>query len=220
MSAGRPSSDPVERYVAELAAAVHGPARVKSRLIEEIREGLTDTVEAYARGGLSREEAARRAVREFGTPEELAPSWQRELTIAQARHTARAAGLTVPLLVVCLLLLRGAVDDGWGVLGLHLAGVAVAAALLAAGALAATGSPGRRLRVPSRLPLVVAWSGTGAAMAMGVGALGFVVVAVLDRNWPLTALAGALAAASHALLASTARTCRQYARLPLTPRPT
>ncbi|WP_324603858.1 MULTISPECIES: permease prefix domain 1-containing protein [unclassified Streptomyces] len=80
---------------------MHGPALIKARMIEEIRGGLADTVAAYTSAGTAHPRAARLAVDEFGTVDEIAPGCQRELTVAQARHTARAVALTAPFLVAC-----------------------------------------------------------------------------------------------------------------------
>ncbi|TDC57683.1 hypothetical protein E1281_03835, partial [Actinomadura sp. KC345] len=129
------TGDVVEDYVESLAANLHGPSRVKARLVEEIRDGLHDTVEAHTTGGMPFDRAAHQAVREFGTGEELLPHCQRELTIAQTRHTARAAALNIPILAGCWLLIWTAgLGEGWPsrLLTVHLAGVAVTAALLAA----------------------------------------------------------------------------------------
>ncbi|MGW6462013.1 permease prefix domain 1-containing protein [Streptomyces sp. NPDC055078] len=212
------AADPVEEYVTALAAAVHGPARVKARMVEEIRDGLSETVAAHIRAGVPRGHAARLAVREFGTVAELAPSWQSELTIAQTRHTARAAALAIPLLVLCGLLVRGA-DGGQGwelrLLTVHLAGVAALAGLLAAGTLATTGFLARRRSVPPRLPLAVAWTGTATALATALATLGLVTASFPAQHWQLTALAGALTAGSHALVAGPARALRHCARLGL-----
>ncbi|GAA1548233.1 hypothetical protein GCM10009730_66680 [Streptomyces albidochromogenes] len=217
-TAGR-TADPVEEYAATLAGALYGPARDKARLVEEVRDGLAETVAAYADEGLPRDEAARQAVLEFGSPEEIAPSCQRELTIAQARHTARAVGLAAPFLIACWYLVWSA-DPGqdWLLprtaqqLAAHLAGVAGTAALLAAAMTAVTGTLARRLPTPHRLPLAVAWAGTTASVAMAVAALALTVAALLATNWPLIALAGSLAAVSHAVVAASARACRRCAR--------
>ncbi|AZM53737.1 hypothetical protein DMA15_15085 [Streptomyces sp. WAC 01529] len=216
----------LQEYVADLGAALHGPAKAKSRLIGEVRDGLADTAAAYADAGLGEEEAARRAVREFGSVGELVPSCQRELTVAQARHTARAVTLAAPFLIGCWYLARSAGHDlAWDVsrapqlLAVHLAFVATAAALLAAVTLAATGSLARRLPAPNRLPLLVAWAGTTASGAMAAATLALTTAAALATNWPLLAFAGALAAASHAALAPSARACRHCARLPAPPHP-
>ncbi|MEU6038353.1 permease prefix domain 1-containing protein [Actinomadura sp. NPDC047616] len=212
--------DPVEEYVASLAAILRGPARAKNRMVQEIRDGLTDAADAHAGEGMPRRRAVREAVREFGTPEEIAPSCQRELTIAQARHTARVVALTVPCLLACWYLLRsGGPGDGWQppravqMLAAQLAGVATGAALPAAATLAVTGVLARRLPTPHRLLVAVAWAGTTAAVVMGVAAMALAVASLLAADWPLVALAGVLAAASHAAVASSARACRQCVRL-------
>lgn len=213
--------DPVAEYVAALSAALHGPVRAKSRMIQEIRDGLTDTVEAYLRDGVPHDRAARLAVREFGTPEQLAPSCQRELTIAQTRRTALSVTLSVPLLIACWHLIWTS-GQGWQLqqtaqlVAVQLAAVAAVATLLTAAALAATGALARKLRTPERLPLAVAWAGTTAGVAMVVATLALAVLSPLATNWPLVTLAAMVTALSHGMVASSARACRRCARLPVT----
>jgi len=221
MNAISRQAGPIEDYVAALTAALRGPARAKARMIGEIRDGLVDTVAAHTRDGMPYQRAADQAVAEFGTPDELVPSCQRELTIAQARHTARAVALTAPLLIACWCLARtGNHDQSWShtpqLLAVHLAGVATVAALLAATTLAITGPLARRLPTPHRLPLAVAWTGTTASVAMAVATLALATASILATNWLLLAFAGVLAAASHAVVATSARACRQCACLPTT----
>lgn len=84
--AGR-HEDPVEDYVLTLTAALRGPVRAKARIIDEIRDGLTDAVAARSASGLSYEDAARREVQTFGTPAQIAPPCQQELTLHQVRRT-------------------------------------------------------------------------------------------------------------------------------------
>ncbi|MFI1679174.1 permease prefix domain 1-containing protein [Streptomyces sp. NPDC020607] len=199
--------NPIDDHVAALTAALRGPERAKSRLIEEMYDGLTDTAAAYADAGVDEEEAARLAVREFGTVADLAPACQHELTIAQARHTARTITLTAPFLLACWYLARG--DLLWQQLAAHLTLIATLAALLAAATLAATGTLARRLPTPHRLPLTVAWVGTTASAAMAVAALSLTIAAVLATNWLLLTAAGVLAAASHAVVATSVRACRR-----------
>ncbi|MYR46401.1 permease prefix domain 1-containing protein [Streptomyces sp. SID5910] len=212
--------DPVEEYVTALEAALHGPVRAKARLVEEVRDGLMDTVSERTGAGLPYGLAAEEAVREFGTTDDLVPGCQRELTIAQARHTARSIALTVPLLLACWCLVRnsGHTRD-WGLPGTaqlvaaHLAGIAVGAAVLATGALAATGTLARRLPVPDRLPRVVGWTGTAASVSIAVATPALAIACVLATNWPFIALACMLAAASHGVMAGSVRACRRCARL-------
>ncbi|MFI0352160.1 permease prefix domain 1-containing protein [Actinomadura sp. 9N407] len=207
-----PIEDPVEDYAAELADALHGPARAKERMVREIRDGLADTVAAYRMQGMPYERAARLAVHEFGTVGEVAPSCQPELTIAQTRHTARAVGLTIPFLIACSLLIRTA-GQGWA-LWLPV-GAAATAALLGAATLAVTGTLARRLPMPARLPLAIAWTGTTTGVVTALAAPALAIASAVVADWPLTVLAGALAAASHAMVAGSARACRRCARLPV-----
>ncbi|MGP4109385.1 permease prefix domain 1-containing protein [Streptomyces sp. 4N509B] len=219
--AGR--DDAVAAHAAALAAALHGPARAKARMVEEIRDGLADTVAAYTRDGWPYDRAAEQAVEEFGTPDELAPSCQRELTVAQTRHTAWTLALTTPFLFACWYLIwaagaarvaEGPLPRAVQLLALNLAGVAATAALLGVVALATTGALGRRLRrPPRRLSWAVAWFGTVASVAMVVATLALALLSPLAATWPLLALALALSAAAHALVASSARACRRCARL-------
>ncbi|MGW9362264.1 permease prefix domain 1-containing protein [Streptomyces albidoflavus] len=214
-----PVDDPVERYAVELAAALRGPAGARERLVAEVRDGLGETVVAYEAAGAPPERAAREAVAEFGSVAEVAASCQRELTVAQARHTARALALTGPFLLACWWLVRGTGDGQGGVSGFaHQVAVqlssAAVAVVLAALALAATGAWGRWLPVAAeRLPAAVAWTGTAASVAMAVTTLTLATASFLAEQWPLTVLAGALAAASHAVVAGSARVCRECARL-------
>ncbi|NWF26528.1 hypothetical protein HW130_09620 [Streptomyces sp. PKU-EA00015] len=223
MSAVSPRTDPIEDYVSALSAALHGPERTKARMVAEVREGLADAVSERTRVGLTYQRAAQQAVREFGTADELVGSWQRELTIAQARHTARAIALTLPFVIACWYLVQRAGNEPtWQLprtaqlLAVHLAGVSALAALLAAVALAATGTLARWLPTPDRLPLTVAWAGTGASVSMALATLALAVSASLATDWLLLAFAGALAATSHALVAGSARSCRRCARLTTT----
>lgn len=208
-------TDPVTTYAATLTAALHGPPRKKSRMVAEISDGLSDTVAAYTRDG----RPAEQAVRDFGTPAELVPACQRELTIAQARRTAGAIALTGPLLIACwyaLWTVDGVLPRTALVLAIHLAGIA---AVLAALALAATGRLSRWLPTPPRFPLAVAWMGTIASVAMAVATLTLAVAAIGALDWPLIALAAVLGVASHGTVASSARACRQCARLTERPHP-
>ncbi|GAA2468068.1 hypothetical protein GCM10010405_60910 [Streptomyces macrosporus] len=181
-----------------------------------MRDGLADTVAAYVDQGLPHDHAVRRAVREFGTVEELVPSCQRELTVAQVRHTARSVALTAPLLVVCWYLLivghGGRLPSLAWWLVLPPAGVAAGATLLAAATLTTTGALARRLPTPHRLPTATAWAGTAAGAATGLSALALAVSSPLAANWPLVALAGVLAAVFHTVVAASARVCRRCVR--------
>ncbi|WP_030744807.1 permease prefix domain 1-containing protein [Streptomyces sp. NRRL F-5135] len=219
MSGAGRRADPVEEYAATLAAALRGPARAKARMVEEMRDGLADAAEAHTRQGTPRRRAVDLAVREFGTVDEVAPSCQRELTVAQTRHTARTVVLSAPLLIVCWYPLLAA-GDGPGrelpgparLLAVQLAGVAAVAALLAVVTLAATGPLARRLPVPRGLPLAVAWTGTTAGVAMVLATLTLAIASPSAGNWPLITFACGLTAVAHGMVAASARMCRVCAR--------
>ena len=99
------ATSPVERYLAELAARLRGPRAVRLRVLAEVRDGLTDTIETHLAGGVPPDAAATAAVREFGDPDVIARSFADELATASARRTIAAFILTGPLVGVWWLLL-------------------------------------------------------------------------------------------------------------------
>ncbi|MBN6037301.1 permease prefix domain 1-containing protein [Amycolatopsis sp. 195334CR] len=204
------SEDPVEEYAVALADALHGPARAKARMVGEIRDGLADAITEHTAAGVPHRQAVEAAVREFGTVEELVPSCQRELTIGQTRATSRVVALTVPVLIVCWL----AVWSGRELpeAAQVLAAVAVVAVLAAGITLATTGALARRLPMPPLLPLVAAWTGTTASVAMPLATVVLVFAASEHRAWPLVLPAAVLSVVSHGVVAASARACRQCAR--------
>ncbi|MDW4905893.1 permease prefix domain 1-containing protein [Streptomyces sp. ADMS] len=78
----------IDRYVEELAEALHGPRAAKADLLTEARDGLFDAAEAYEESGLDRESAERLAVADFGAVQTIAPDYQAELGLAEGRRTA------------------------------------------------------------------------------------------------------------------------------------
>ncbi len=200
---------PIEEHVAALAVALHGPARAKARILTEVRDCLTDAATALAHDA----DPPGAAVRDFGPVDEVAPAFQRELSIAQARRTARMVALAAPVLAACWLLgAQPGRPPAVHLLAAHLGGVTAATALLAAAALAATGTLARRLPTPRRLPSMVAWTGTTASVALAVSAVTLTATSALAGNWVLSTLLGALTIASHARVAASARACRACAR--------
>jgi hypothetical protein len=200
----------IESYAEELAAELRGPARVKARMVQEIRDGLADTAAARVEAGLPPEEAVRDAVSEFGTPAEVAPSCQRELTLAQTRHTAFALLATVPVLLGCWHL-AWTIGRDQGIppsqTAQLLATIAGTAAVVGFAALLIT----RRLSVPDRLPLIMAWTGTAASIAMPLTTIALATALPLADNWPLLLIIAAGTAAAHSALANSAKTCRECA---------
>lgn len=82
------SDDPRSACLRELSARLVGPRRARRSLLTEAADHLTDAADAYRRVGLAPDAAARRAVADFGTPDQVAPGFQSTLAVAAARRTA------------------------------------------------------------------------------------------------------------------------------------
>jgi hypothetical protein len=91
--------DPVAAHVAALERALHGPARARRSMIDEIRDGLRDAEAAHRAEGVDPHRAAAQAVRDFGAVHEIAPLMQEELTARQARWAALLLAAAFPALV-------------------------------------------------------------------------------------------------------------------------
>jgi len=87
--------EPIERYLAELNRALRGPRRAKADLLAEVRGGLDDAVTSYMDSGEPAAVAGRRALADFGEVPVVAPGFQAELSLAQARRTALWVTLAV-----------------------------------------------------------------------------------------------------------------------------
>ncbi|MEW2556056.1 permease prefix domain 1-containing protein [Streptomyces zhihengii] len=202
----------VEGHVAALAEGLHGPARARARLLREAHDGLSDAVADLVGRGVPEGRAAERAVRDFGTPDEVRPAFQAELTLAQARGTSRLLALVLPALIACWYLAAAvapAPGDAAALLAGLLGAVAVGGTLLAAGAAAMTGALGRVVPAPARLPEAVAWTATCMSVALAVGALSLTAVWTASGDWAAAGAAGALTLLSHARVGSSARACRR-----------
>jgi hypothetical protein len=78
----------IEDYLSELASWLPAP------IVAELADGLRETYLAHRRAGLTREDAARRSVAEFGDPAAVIAEF---VAINPARRAARALLLTGPL---------------------------------------------------------------------------------------------------------------------------
>jgi hypothetical protein len=87
----------ISRYVDSLDERLRGPAAVKADLLAEARDSLDDAAHGYRDGGLSEEDAERRAVEEFGPLAVVAPGYQAELAAAHAATTLRTVAVLIPL---------------------------------------------------------------------------------------------------------------------------
>lgn len=75
-------------YLTRLDAALVGSRRARRGLLAEASDHLVDATDALAGAGLTPDEAARRAVADFGSVEEVAPDYQEILAATSARRTA------------------------------------------------------------------------------------------------------------------------------------
>ena len=98
---GREAAPPpgaIESYLAEVAAALPGPARARGDIVAELRGGLLDTIDAHRSAGLTAGTATDAALREFGHPRQLASAFGPELAASQARRVALTLVATGPLI--------------------------------------------------------------------------------------------------------------------------
>lgn len=205
-------------YLRELERRLRGPVRVRADLLAEARDSLLDAAEAYRRAGLDAGEAERRAVADFGAVEEVAPSYQTELALAQGRRTAGLL-LAMPLLTVVWALVWWSKPTAGGqapavavLAGRVWDGVALACLVGAGVAVVATGRGLRRIRAPRRIARL-----TGvAALAAGTvaAALWVPLVALAPRQaindltaWPPVAAAWLCSAAVTVAMIGSARRC-------------
>jgi hypothetical protein len=117
VTAGNLGSTPaVERYLAELGARLLGPRTARTRVLTEIRDGLTETIDACRADGMQPDVAAATAIGEFGDPTTVAKSFDAELATAFARRTIAIFILTGPMVGIWWLLLLHAAPWRTGVL--------------------------------------------------------------------------------------------------------
>jgi hypothetical protein len=167
------TSDPIASHVSTLARALHGPRRTRRCMIAEVRSGLLDAAEAHQDAGLPPEQAATRAVREFGTVREIAPSLQDELTARQGRRAALVFALVFPAMILTwdLLWSSGLVrrePDTVGELVVTLAGLQdKAAVVIAVAAFALLAATFLRSVPPRLVTRAIGVTGTAGALVCG-----------------------------------------------------
>ena len=66
----------IDAYIAELEAALRGPRRARLDLLTETRDSLMDATEAYVHQGMELTAAQRRALRDFGEIDVIAPKYR------------------------------------------------------------------------------------------------------------------------------------------------
>jgi hypothetical protein len=80
-------TDTIDGHLRALAAVLPGPARARTSLLGEARDGLVDAATAYRAAGYPPERAEELAVADFGTVGELAAEYRAELALSQGRRT-------------------------------------------------------------------------------------------------------------------------------------
>ncbi len=215
----------VERYLAEVASRLPGPARARSGIVAELRSGLLDATDTHRSAGLPPAEAAAAAIREFGSPEQIAGGFLPEIAASHARRVATVLLATGPLVgllwlataAASHLAIRIAMFWHWTTppaglgAGVQLVAAAVAVTACAGAAgIAVTGRLSRWLpAVPRHAPLAAAIAGFGAVGADGLGLilLAAELAAVPGKVSLLPAAAAAAASLARLLIASRAA-CR------------
>ena len=80
----------VPLYLGRLQASLVGPRGARRDLLREVADHLEDAVEALEQSGVDGPTAQEVAIREFGTPAEVAPGLQKTLAVSSAHRTGRA----------------------------------------------------------------------------------------------------------------------------------
>jgi hypothetical protein len=170
--------DPVEAYLAAVAARLPGPAAARAAITDELRDGLLETLATHRTRGCSQQEATAAAIAEFGDPPTVAAAFGPELAAVQARRVALGLLVSGPLIGLTWIAVaavnalppwRQQLTGPW--LALPLIGLALAVACPALGlTIAATGRLGRRLggrlgRRASFPPTAAAVAGLAAVLA-------------------------------------------------------
>jgi hypothetical protein len=176
---GQPTGlDAVADYLSTVGARLAGPLAARTRIIDELRDGLTEALEVHLARGRTPQGATAAAVAEFGDPRMVAVAFGPELAAVQARRVALGLLATGPLVgsawiaavaVNALPPWRHQLTGPW--LALPLVGLALAVACPALGlTVAATGRLGRRLggwlgRRATVPPTAAAVAGLAAVLA-------------------------------------------------------
>ena len=176
---------PVERYLAQLAVGLHGPARARAAVVDEVRGSLDDAIDGFTSRGRSTPDAVTAALAELGSPESVAAAFAGELATVQARHTLWIYLVTGPLVGIWWLLLL--VPRPWEpTLGVVFAAIPVlpliaAAVATAIVAIATTGSLIRWLpETAPRRAIAASMVVAVASMIGDVTVLTILVVRALD----------------------------------------
>jgi hypothetical protein len=161
----------LEDYLGELSARLHGPRPARIRVLAEIRDGLTDTVDAHIANGTPPEVAATTAITQFGDPATVARSFAPELATASARRAIATFIATGPIVGIWWLLLLHPAPWRSGVLAALIAIPALPLIPLAIATAAGTfATTGRLIRWLPETPAPRALTATIAVAALCLAA--------------------------------------------------
>lgn len=193
----------VERYLATLAAALHAPPLLARPILDELRTGLLDAVEAHRSVGLDQAAAVAAAIEEFGPPDCVADAFaplvaatrarRRMITLARSGPAVGAAWIAA-LALAPTLAWRAVPGLLWPVVGL----LAIAITTVLGSALltfAATGRATRWFAPPARLfPTTATTAGVATCAADLVLLVGAALLSATTPgalHLPLAAVAAA-----------------------------
>lgn len=193
----------LERYLADLSARLRGPRSARTRVLAEIRDGLTETIDAQVAGGTPADVATTAAIAQFGDPPTVARSFAAELATAAARRTIALFIATGPLVGIWWLLLLHPAPWRNGILAALIAIPALPVIPVAMATAAATfATTGRLMRwlpeTPASRALTAAMAIAVLCIAADVIVLG-VLATLLATGWHQTVPLIAVAATASVL---------------------
>lgn len=99
------SPDPIDAWIAELRRQLRYDPFLASRVLKEVADHLSDAASAEQRAGASPQDARRRAVGRFGSPESFAAGLPRyELTLRLASLVVATATIVAAVFIVVAML--------------------------------------------------------------------------------------------------------------------
>lgn len=205
-------------YVRDLATRLHGPRKVRARVLAEVGDGMTDAIHAHLARGMPPDAAATAAIGEFGDPAAIASSFAGELATASARRTIAAFVATGPLVGIWWLLLLHPAPWRAGPAALLIAipalPVVALAIATAAGVFATTG---RLIRwLPEATPagaVIAAIIVAALCLVVDLSVLTVLAARVATGRHPSAVLAGIAATASLLRVGAATVTIHAHSRL-------
>ncbi|MER7558573.1 permease prefix domain 1-containing protein [Nocardioides sp. NPDC126508] len=192
----RATMSAVDVYLADLRAAIPGPSWTRRDLLREAGDHLEDATEAYTAAGCTTAEAEALALRDFGSVDDIAPSFRDTVAIGAARRTAL---MLVLVMIPQAFLWDDGIDLGssgqlaapdaglFNVLDTIIEYVGTIGALGAVIALVVTAIGQRWLPIGRRAARLTAlWA---CAVAVVIPVIGFTMLALTGSLTPMVALA-------------------------------